>query len=96
MIENIEDLSIEKWEEGIEVVKVLEKKILSKGAWATIMYLYQEINKKTKEYNPPKAKIVRYRKLKGEYKPKSKINISNAKQAIEIAKVLQEWFKDIK
>ena len=34
MAENIEDVSITYEEDGLEIVKELDKQILSKGAWA--------------------------------------------------------------
>lgn len=89
---SIDDLTIGREEEGEEVVKVLEKKILTRGAWATIMYLYQEMDRKSKEYKPMSARIVRYHKMKGRYRQHSKLNISNAKQGLEVAETLREWF----
>lgn len=93
MSEFIEELTIEQFEEGEQLIEVLEKEILSKGAWATILYLYREKDRKTMEFKEPTAKIVRYRKVKGMYRPHSKFNISSAKQALEVADILQRWFK---
>lgn len=92
MAETIDELTIEHWEEGVLVLKVLEKYVLTKGAWATIMYLYQEMDRKTQKFKDPTARIVRYRKMKGVYRPQSKFNISSAKQALEISKTLESWF----
>ncbi|MCK5924306.1 MAG: hypothetical protein KAG10_00275, partial [Methylococcales bacterium] len=72
----------------------LDKKVLTKGAWATIMYRYQDWNRSKEEYSPDKYTIRRYQKRDGEYKPKSKFNISSAKQAREIIAALEEWVVD--
>ena len=37
MSENVEDLTVTYTEDGIDVVKELDKQILSKGAWTTII-----------------------------------------------------------
>lgn len=92
MSEFVEELTIEQWEEGEQLIEVIEKEILSKGAWATVLYLYKEKDRKTMEFKEPTARIVRYRKVKGMYRPHSKFNISSAKQALEVADILQRWF----
>jgi len=93
MSEFVEELTIEQFEEGEQLIEVLEKEILSKGAWATVLFLYREKDRKTMEFKEPTARIVRYRKTKGMYRPHSKFNISSAKQALEVSEILQKWFK---
>jgi len=95
MAENIEDITINYEDEnGRLVVKELDKEILTRGAWTTIMFLYQEIDRKTDDYGPPKVSIRRYRKLGGEFRQQSKFNISNKKQALKISDILEKWFSD--
>lgn len=91
---DVNELTI-NWEDddGKLVTKELDKKILSKGAWVTIMYKYQNLDKKTGEYGPPQARIVRYKKTKDYYSQQSKFNISSAKQANMIKDILKEWFE---
>jgi hypothetical protein len=91
MAETVDDLTIAYEDGGIETVKELDKKVLTKGAWATIMYRYQDWNRSKEEYSADKYTIRRYQKRDGEYKPKSKFNISSTKQAKEIIATLQEW-----
>lgn len=91
MAETVEELTVSYEEAGIETVKELDKKVLTKGAWATIIYRYQDWNRTKEEYSPDKYTIRRYQKREGEYKPKSKFNISSEKQAREIIAALQEW-----
>lgn len=92
MAETIDDLSIEYIEDDKVVVKQLEKNVLTRGNWTTIMYLFQEMNKKTGEYGAPKVSIRRYQKRNGVYRQQSKFNISSAKQGREIIKALETWF----
>jgi hypothetical protein len=91
MTSNVDELTISYSEDGIEIVKELDKAILSKGAWSTVMFRYQEWNRSKGEYGPDKYSIRRYQKRNGEYLPKSKFNISSREQAKAIITALREW-----
>jgi hypothetical protein len=91
MAETVEELTVTYEDGGIETVKELDKKVLSKGAWATVIYRYQDWNRTKEEYGLEKYTIRRYQKRNGEYQQKSKFNISSDKQAKEIIVALQEW-----
>ncbi len=92
MSATIEELTVNYEEEGTLVRKEIDKEVLSKGAWSTIMFKYQDLDAKSGEYKDPKAMIVRFRKLRGEYKKQSSFNISSAKQAKAMAETLSRWF----
>ncbi len=94
MASTVEELTITYTEDGIEVVKELDKVILSKGAWSTIIYRYQDWNRSKGEYGPDKFSIRRYQKRGGEYMPKSKFNISSKDQARNIIAALQKWTEE--
>ncbi len=94
MAENIDDLTISFYQDDRNVVKELKKLVLTRGNWTTIMYMFQELNKKTNEYESPKVSIRRYQKRGGIYKQQSKFTISSAKQAREIAGILVDWFPE--
>jgi hypothetical protein len=91
MAATIEEITINFEEDGVQVVKEMEKEVLSKGAWSTILFKYQQFDKKTNEYAAPQYTIRRYRKVKGEYMPQSKFNISSDEQARKIAEILLNW-----
>ena len=91
MSSNADDLTVSYEEDGVELVRELDKVILSKGAWTTILFRYQNLNRSTGEFGPDMYSIRRYQKRQGTYIPKSKFNISNAKQAELIASSLQKW-----
>ena len=90
MASTVDELTVTYEEEGIETTKELDKRILSKGAWSTIIYKYQDWDRKKEEYGPVKFTIRRYRKRDGEYKQQSKFNISSADQATNIIAALNE------
>ncbi len=94
MAETPEELTIAYEDEGIETVKELEKVILTKGAWTTIIFRYQDWNRRKEEYNPEKYSIRRYQKRDGQYVPKSKFNISSKDQARAVIAALQGWVGD--
>lgn len=94
MSATIEDLTINYEEDGVLVVKESGKQVLSKGAWTTILYRFNNLDRKTGEYGKDMFTIRRYQKRQGEYLMKSKFNISSAKQAKMIIDSLQEWIKD--
>lgn len=91
MSETIDDLTIAYTEEGVETTKELDKYILSKGAWSTIIFRYQDWDKTKQEYGPVKYSIRRYQKRNSQYWQKSKFNISSDDQARKIIEVLSGW-----
>ena len=89
-----DELSINYSEGGVDIVKELDKVILSKGAWSTIIYRYQDWDRQKKQYGPDKFTIRRYQKRGGQYMQKSKFNISSRDQARGIIEALENWMKD--
>jgi len=91
MTTNIEEISLNYEEDGVLIVKELDKEVLSKGAWTTILFRYQNWDKAKEEYSKDMFSIRRYQKRQGEYIPKSKFNISSLEQASKIIETLQKW-----
>lgn len=94
MAETVDELTVSYEDGGIETVKELDKKVLSKGAWATLIYRYQDWDRAKEQYGPDKYTIRRYQKRNGEYQQKSKFNISSEKQARELIAALESWLED--
>ncbi len=94
MASTVDELTIDYEEDGIKVVDELDKVILTKGAWATVIYRYRQWQPSKEEYSPDKYTIRRYRKMSGNYRPQSKFNISSKDQALKIIAALQEWTSD--
>lgn len=94
MSENVEELSIDYTEGGIQLVKELDKQILTKGAWATIIFKYQDWNRSKEEYGPEKYTIRRFQKRDGQYQPRARFNISSKDQATKIIAALQKWIDE--
>jgi len=93
MAERIEELTFDyRNEENVLVRREVDRAVLSKGAWATIMYLYQDLDRRAGTYKPAKVSIVRYRKNNGVYRKQSSFNISSEKQGRAIMEVLDRWY----
>ena len=94
MAETVDQLTINYEEDGLLLCKELDRYVLSKGAWATVMYLHQDYNRKTEDYGPKKVAIRRYQKRDGAYLYRSKFNISSMDQAKKIVDALQNWISE--
>lgn len=94
MAENVDGLTVSYTEDGVETVKELDKKILTRGAWATVIYRYRDWNRSKNEYSEDKYTIRRYQKRNGEYRQQSKFNISSKEQAQSIIDALQDWMNE--
>lgn len=89
--EKVDDITINFEKDGKLLVKELKKEILSRGAYTTILFLYQQLDVNTGEYREPKICIRRYKKIKGFYQLQSKFSFSSDKQAKQIASMLTKW-----
>lgn len=88
---DVNELTVNYEEDGVVLVKELDKEILSKGAWTTILYKYQQFNKTKGEFGQEQYTIRRYQKRSGQYMAKSKFNISSKAQAQKIIEILSKW-----
>ena len=92
MAETLDDLSYDYEDEGKLVRKEVNRSVLSKGAWATVMFLYQELDRKTEQFREPKIAIVRFKKSNGVYRKQSSFNISSERQARQVVEVIEKWY----
>jgi hypothetical protein len=93
MSEKAEDLTVNYSEAGQQLVEELDKQILSKGGWTTILFRYREWDPKKDAFGDDKYTIRRYQKRGGEYRQQSKFNISSRDQARQIIETLERWLK---
>lgn len=89
-----EDITINYEEDGVLVVKELDKVVLSKGAWVTVVFKYQQWEKNKNGYGEVRYSIRRYKKIDEEYVQQSKFNISSREQAVKLIEVLERWLKE--
>lgn len=91
MSSEIDALTIGYQEGNLETTRELDKCILTRGAWTTILFRYQDWDNKTEAYGPVKYSIRRYQKRNNQYQMKSKFTISSEEQARKIIETLQAW-----
>ncbi len=94
MVEQVDDLSVHYEEGGQVVVEELDKVILSRGAWATVLFKFREWSRSKEDFGPVKYTIRRYQKRNGVYRQQSKFNISSKDQAAKICEALQRWAQE--
>ena len=94
MAETVDELTVSYNEGGVEVVKELDKAILSKGGWATVVFRYQEWDRVKEAYGAEKYTVRRYQKRSGEFRQQSKFNISSKAQAQALIGALQKWIDE--
>jgi hypothetical protein len=92
MAETLDELTYNYEDQGVLLRKELDKVVLTKGSWATVMFLYQELDKAAGKFRAPKMAIVRFKKFKGAYRKQSSFNVSSEKQARQITSVFEQWY----
>jgi hypothetical protein len=91
MSDPIDDVTANWEQDGALLVKELDRVVLSKGAWATVVFKLQELDRKSGQYGGAKVSLRRYKKISGEYRQQSKFNISSLQQAGQLREVLSRW-----
>jgi hypothetical protein len=90
--EALDDLTFDQEDDGVLVRKQLDRVVLAKGAWATVMFLYQELDRASGTFRAPKMAIVRFKKWNGVYRKQSAFNLSGEAQARELTQVFERWY----
>ena len=94
MFSDIDEITINYEEDGLQVIQELDKVVLSKGAWATIIFRYRQWEQSKEDYGPDRFTIRRYRKMNDEYRQQAKFNISSIDQAKKIVDALNGWIAE--
>lgn len=94
MAETVDDITMNYFENGQQLVRELDKFVLTKGAWSTILFKYQDWDRQKNDFGPVKFSVRRYQKREGSYRPKSKFNISSVDQAKKLIEGLQQWIDE--
>jgi len=89
--EDIDDITVEYEDNGVQLVKQEAKEVITRGTWSTIAFLYRDWDTKTNAFGPPKITLRKYRKQKGTYRQESKFNMGSLAQAADISVVLKRW-----
>jgi len=90
-MEHVDDLTVQYEDGGEVVIEELDKVVLSKGSWATLLFKYRQWDNRKNEMSAVKYTIRRYQKRNGQYRQQAKFNISSAKQAQGLVEALTTW-----
>ncbi len=88
---DLRDLTFDREEDGTIVRRQIDRVILAEGAWATVLFLYQDRDRGSGAFLPPRAAIVRFRKLNGAYRRQSSLPLATADDARRLITVLESW-----
>jgi hypothetical protein len=94
MADPIDNVTANWEQDGVQLVKELDRVVLSKGAWATVAFKYQELDRRSGTFGPAKVSLRRYKKVGGEYRQQSKFNISSMQQAGQLREILAKWVEE--
>jgi hypothetical protein len=95
MAETIDEITYDYEDEGKVVRRTLKKEVLTRGGWSTIMFLYEDLDRKTGKFGAPKVAIVRFKKWQGTFRKQSSFAISSEKQARQLMGVLEKWLPEM-
>lgn len=94
MSETADDLTVNYSEGGVQLVRELDKEVLSRGAWTTVVFKYREWEARREDYGPVRFSVRRYQKRSGRYQQRSRFTISSADQARKLVAVLDRWIEE--
>lgn len=89
--ETADDLTVNYTEGGVQRVRELDKVVLTRGSWTTVLFKYCEWDGRREEFGPVRFSIRRYQKRSDRYQQRSKFTISSADQARKIIGALEAW-----
>jgi hypothetical protein len=73
------------------VRKQLERATLQRGSWATVMFLYADLDQEAAAFGPPRIAVVRFQKWRGGWRKHSAFTLTSAARAREFSGVLERW-----
>jgi hypothetical protein len=95
MAETIDEITYDYEDEGKLVRRTLKKEVLTRGGWSTIMFLYEDLDRKTGKFGAPKIAIVRFKKWQGSFRKQSSFAVSSEKQARQLMAVIEQWLPEM-
>lgn len=93
MAETIQEITMNYEDGGETIVEELDKVVLTKGVWTTILFRYRDRNQTTGEFGPPKAALRRFQKHQGVYKKRDSVNLT-ADSAKALIAILKDWLDE--
>ncbi|HVZ71725.1 MAG TPA: hypothetical protein VHJ20_05060 [Polyangia bacterium] len=91
MVDALDDLTYDLEEDGTLVRRQLERVVLARGPWATVLFLYEELDHATGVFRAPRIAFVRFQKRRGAYRKHAAFTLAGANDARALEEVLARW-----
>ena len=91
----MEELDEIRWdweEDGRLVRRELDRRTFARGGWATILFLYEELDLEADAWKPARVAVVRFQKVRGLWKKHAAWNLDGEREAREVVAALDAWF----
>jgi hypothetical protein len=93
MVETLDELSYDVEEDGVLVRRQIDRVVVARGAWATLMFLYEELDRATGSFRAPKIAVARFKKFRGAYRRHSVFTLASVAEARALTDVFERWFE---
>ncbi|MCB9574331.1 MAG: hypothetical protein H6709_19805 [Kofleriaceae bacterium] len=94
-IESLDDARWDLEDDGREVRRELDRRVVERGGWATGAYLYQEREPRGDGWRAPRVALVRWKRAGDGWRKVSGINLTDAAQITALADALAGWVPQV-
>jgi len=91
-MEELDDIRWDWEEDGRLVRREVDRRTFARGGWATVMFLFQELDSERDAWQDARVAIVRFQKVRGLWKKHAAWNLAGADEARAVAGQLERWF----
>lgn len=91
-MEELDDIRWDWEEDGRLVRRELDRRTFARGGWATIVFLYEELDVAADAWKDRRVAIVRFQKVRGLWKKHAGWNLDGEREAQDLAATLAAWF----
>jgi hypothetical protein len=93
IVEELDDIRWDWEEDGRLVRRELDRRTFARGGWATVLFLYEELDASVDRWKPARVAIVRFQKVRGLWKKHAAWNLDGEQEAREVIGALSAWFQ---
>ncbi len=91
-MEELDDIRWDWEEDGRLVRRELDRRTFARGGWATVLFLFQELDLERDAWQPAKVAVVRFQKLRGLWKKHAAWNLAGETDVASVVEALTAWF----
>jgi hypothetical protein len=93
LVAELDDVTYDLEVDGVEVRRVLHRRVFERGAWATVAMTFQELGS-DEAWKPAKLVLIRLQRVRDAWKKHAAITLS-APDALALASTLAGWSGDL-